>query len=171
MIFELIYRLRFYSLKHTRFSPLSIPIKYHYRTLYYLLLFVCRDISLNSGPVRNQCGKCSRPVAKNHRAMQREAYYYWYHIKCENISQFQYVSLGEDDEPWICRNYMNFQFSDSFFECFSEPNISIYQSPLILTELLQHDLINVSYLTACYIYQVMMTLHFLNDVANDAEAR
>ena len=46
---------------------------------------------------------------------------------------------------------------------------SIYQSPLILTELFQHNLINVSYLTACYLYQVMMTLHFLNDVAYDAE--
>ena len=46
----------------------------------------------------------------------------------------------------------------------------IYQSPLILTELFQHDLINFSYLTACYLYQVMMTLHFFNDVAYDAES-
>ena len=46
----------------------------------------------------------------------------------------------------------------------------VYQSPLIITELFQHNLINVSYLTACYLYQVMMTLHFLNDVANDAES-
>ena len=45
-----------------------------------------------------------------------------------------------------------------------------YQSPHILTELFQHNLINVSYLTACYLYQVMMTLHFLNDVAYDAES-
>ena len=45
-----------------------------------------------------------------------------------------------------------------------------YQSPLILTELFQHNLINVSYLTASYLYQVKMTLHFLNDVANDAES-
>ena len=45
-----------------------------------------------------------------------------------------------------------------------------YQSPLILTELLQHNLINVSYLTACYLYQVMMNLHFLADVAKDAES-
>ena len=43
-------------------------------------------------------------------------------------------------------------------------------APLILTELFQHSLINVSYLTACYLYQVMMTLHFLNDVAYDAES-
>ena len=48
--------------------------------------------------------------------------------------------------------------------------INIYQSPLILTELFQHNLMNVSYLTACYLYQVMMTLNFLNDVANDAES-
>ena len=45
-----------------------------------------------------------------------------------------------------------------------------YQSPLLLTELFQHNLINVSYLMACYLYQVMMTLHFFNDVANDAES-
>ena len=49
-------------------------------------------------------------------------------------------------------------------------NTSIYQSPLILTELFQHNLINMSYLTACYLYQVMVTLHFLNDVDNDAES-
>ena len=30
-------------------------------------------------------------------------------------------------------------------------------------------LINVVYLTACCLYQVIMTLHFLNDVANEAE--
>ena len=48
-------------------------------------------------------------------------------------------------------------------------DITSYQSPLVLTELFQRNLINVSYL-ACYLYQVMMTLHFLNDVANDAES-
>ena len=31
-------------------------------------------------------------------------------------------------------------------------------------------LINVVYLTACAFIQVMMTLHFLNDVASDAES-
>ena len=29
-----------------------------------------------------------------------------------------------------------------------------------INELFQHNLINVSYLTACYLYRVMMTLHF-----------
>ena len=52
----------------------------------------------------------------------------------------------------------------------SDWHIAIYQSSLILTALFQHNLINVSYLTACYLYQVMMTLHFLYVVANDAES-
>ena len=49
-------------------------------------------------------------------------------------------------------------------------NTQVQVLSLILTELFQHDLINVSYLTACYLYQVMMTLHFLSDIANDAES-
>ena len=49
-------------------------------------------------------------------------------------------------------------------------SITFYQSPEILTELLEHNLINVSYLTTCYLYQVMMTMHFMNDVADDAES-
>ena len=48
--------------------------------------------------------------------------------------------------------------------------IRFCKSLLILTELFQHDLINVSYLTACYLYQVMMTLHILNDISNGAES-
>ena len=43
---------------------------------------------------------------------------------------------------------------------------AIYQSILILNELFQHNLINVSYLTACYLYQVMMTLMTLNQHTN-----
>ena len=54
--------------------------------------------------------------------------------------------------------------------CLRQDKILFYQLPLISIELFQHNLINVSYLTACYLYQVMMTLHFLNDVANDAES-
>ena len=55
-------------------------------------------------------------------------------------------------------------------EVIEDSGNNVYQSSLILTELFQHNPIDVSYLTACYLYQVMMTLHFLNDVANDAES-
>ena len=40
-----------------------------------------------------------------------------------------------------------------------------YQSPLLLTELFQHSLINVSYLRACYLYQGMLPLSGHDDVA------
>ena len=46
---------------------------------------------------------------------------------------------------------------------------SIYRLPLILTALSYIDLINIAYLTAC-VYQVIMTLHFLNDVVGDVES-
>ena len=75
--------------------------------------------------MKNLCGICSRPVAKNHRAVLCEACYFWHHIKCEKISLAEYVSLCGDDKPWICRNCTNFLFSDSFFECDSEPNIAV----------------------------------------------
>ena len=46
-------------------------------------------------------------------------------------------------------------------------NNRYYQSPLVLTESFQHNLINVSYLTACYLY---LSGHddvaLLNDVDN-----
>ena len=66
--------------------------------------------------------------------------------------------------------YQWFVYGSFVWEIHVRYNKDKYQSPLILTEFSQHDLINVSYLGACYLYQVMMTLHFLTDVANDAES-
>ena len=79
---------------------------------------------MNPGPVRNPCGFFCRPVAKNHRAVQCEACYFWHHIKCENISPTEYSVLCGDDKPWICTNCTNFHFSDSFFESSNESTIS-----------------------------------------------
>ena len=81
---------------------------------------------------------------------------------------------GLDSELWSECKQIKFSFHYKYLDyIYFTSNIcnrtsDIYQSPLILTELFQHNLINVSYLKACYLYQVMMTLHFLNDVANDA---
>ena len=76
--------------------------------------------------------------------------------------------MEEDD----CRNYFMFNLNESMGlgPDRTRDGYIFYQSPLILTELFQHNLINVPYLTTCYLYQVMMTLRFLNDVANDAES-
>ena len=70
---------------------------------------------------------------------------------------------------WVIYNY-----ADENTLLFINANTDVLKKVLSVTpninELFQHNLINVSYLTACYLYQVMMTLHFLNDVANDAES-
>ena len=80
-------------------------------------------------------------------------------------SIYRSTSLSQSPREW--RKYFEISEVRHIKQNVSSPN---YQSPLILTALFQHDLINVSYLTACYLYQVMMTLHFLYDVANDAES-
>ena len=41
--------------------------------------------------------------------------------------------------------------------------------PLILCTFLHVDLINIAYLMACAFYQVIMMLHFSNNIANDVE--
>ena len=92
----------------------------------------------------------------------------------------QSVQLSQNSIRRIEITYKNEEFQiithleKSIFLYFKVTDLSArkisYQSPLLLTEMFQHRLINVTYLTACYLYQVMMTLHFLNDVANDAES-
>ena len=87
-----------------------------------------------------------------------------YSYKCQ-VSYLRYKTQCKyqwgwlDETPWTIAKLQ-----------WVRPGNAIYQSPLILTELSQHNLMNVTYLTACYLYQVMMTLYFLNDVANDTES-
>ena len=57
-----------------------------------------------------------------------------------------------------------------FHSYFRLSDIALYQLPLILTALLHVDLINVAYLMACAFIRFLMTLHFFNDVDNDAES-
>ena len=78
------------------------------------------------------------------------------HMVCMEQMKSSWVTKDKTWSEWLRYGLLEHSYKD------------VYQSPLILTELFQHNLINVSYLTACYLYQVMMTLHFLNDVANDA---
>ena len=89
----------------------------------------------------------------------RETFYRRHTVPVTSCSKVKYilkrVSFGSKD----CTKELKVECAYVWF----------YQSPLILTELIQHNLINVSYLTACYLYQVMMTMYFLNDVANDGE--
>ena len=88
------------------------------------------------------------------------------HISDDTHCKFRYSCEGYN---FLKLYYADARFSKNKTITKWRNNIVVYQSPLILTELFQHNLINVSYLTACYLYQVMVTLHFLNDDAYDAE--
>ena len=79
-------------------------------------MIISGDISVNPGPVKHPCGGCQRPVAKTHRAVQCDVCYYWWHIKCANISPATYTDMCGSDDPWVCNECNSFRFSESFFE-------------------------------------------------------
>jgi hypothetical protein len=73
----------FYHVKHSRINPSSVPVEFKQRIHRLLIiLIISGDISLNPGPVKNPCGLCAKPVAKNNRAVLCEGCNYWWHIKC-----------------------------------------------------------------------------------------
>ena len=76
-------------------------------------MIISGDISVNPGPAKHPCGGCQRPVAKTHRALQCDVCYYWWHIKCANISPATYTDMCGSDDPWVCNS---FRFSESFFD-------------------------------------------------------
>ena len=84
---------------------------------------------------------------------------------------FYFISRSE-------KTYISFVASPlmkyAFFASLDKINLNILYICLSVTShincIVARCLINVVYLTACCLYQVMMTLHFLNDVANDAES-
>ena len=55
-------------------------------------------------PVKFPCSKCNRAVAKNHRAIQCDSCNQWIHIKCNKISETQYLKLCQEDnnDHFIC---------------------------------------------------------------------
>ena len=59
------YAMLFYHVKHSRFNPPSVPVKFKQRIHRLLIILVISgDISLNPGPVKNPCELCAKPVAK-----------------------------------------------------------------------------------------------------------
>ena len=55
-------------------------------------------------PVAFPCGICSKPVARNHRAIKCDICKLWIHIKCNNLSKTEYLKHMDDDDntTWIC---------------------------------------------------------------------
>ena len=146
----------------TRIIYLLIPLlqllSFHRRSFWccVLLVYCCSHCVLGGGGVYALSSPLYRWLVCSTVAFPGHTHYLFLFSVClllTNHGPFDVLNITLSFQP---------PFSDNHHPFY------IYQSPLILTELFQHNLINVSYLTACYLYQVMMTLHFLNDVANDA---
>ena len=52
--------------------------------------------------VQFPCLKCSRAVAKNHKAVQCDICDKWVHIACNNLNTYTYKKLQKDKSPWYC---------------------------------------------------------------------
>jgi len=104
----------YYHTIYTR-RRFSKPIELRF-SIKFMMIWLSGDVALNPGPVKNLCGFCHRAVASNHRAVLCEACYNWCHIKCAGIFPNYYTELANSEDPWLCKNCVNFQFSDSFFD-------------------------------------------------------
>ncbi|XP_060577446.1 uncharacterized protein LOC132734674 [Ruditapes philippinarum] len=100
-----------------------------------LLIILAGDIATNPGPTKFPCGVCTKPVAKNHRALQCESCEFWIHIKCGNVTPAEYILLGNLDDPWLCKTCNDVSINQkctlsaykqdtNCINGFTEPNIS-----------------------------------------------
>ena len=48
------------------------------------------------------CGICKKSVNSNHRALQCDICDFWVHIKCNGLSDSDYLRLQLSDEKWFC---------------------------------------------------------------------
>ncbi|VDI02709.1 Hypothetical predicted protein [Mytilus galloprovincialis] len=84
--------------------------------LAFLLIITSGDIQTNPGPIKYPCGVCSKPVAKNHRALECDSCTYWVHIKCGGITPSDYQQFQKNKHlSWECPNCLLPNVTDSFF--------------------------------------------------------
>ena len=57
------------------------------------------DVQENPGPVRNPCGTCDRPVAKNHRHLSCDTCKRKCHITCGRISLAKFRWISSQNSP------------------------------------------------------------------------
>ena len=54
--------------------------------------------------IRFPCGTCGRAVQSNHRGVCCDHCNKWYHIRCANIADDDYMTLSSSSENWVCNN-------------------------------------------------------------------
>ena len=96
--------------------------------LVMVILLLSGDVQLNPGPPtrtpKYHCGVCSKNVNSNHKAMECEDCFTWYHIKCVNMGDNMYqVHMHHNSHTWVCFKFgiPNFT-SSSLFTTFTVSN-------------------------------------------------
>ena len=70
-----------------------------------ILILFCGDVALNPGPnYKYPCGICSKPVKCNQKGISCETCDTWYHAKCSNIPDTEYLALSNSPDPWCCND-------------------------------------------------------------------
>ena len=57
------------------------------------LVLLAGDVSLNPGPIIDQCAVCKKGCRRNQRAVQCDECDLWYHAKCSGITNEDYKVL------------------------------------------------------------------------------
>ena len=88
----------------------------------------------------SKCGKCSMPVFNHHNALCCDNSFCnkWFHLKCTNVSFYDYCKLGQSSSPWFCKNCFVFPFSHLETSLFVDIN-----PPILPTE-------SIPYCSSCH---------------------
>ena len=65
------------------------------------LVLLAGDVSLNPGPM-DVCQACNKGCRKNQRAIQCDDCDNWYHVKCINMAEPEFLHLTNPETAWIC---------------------------------------------------------------------
>ena len=86
---------------------------------YFSCLLLCRDVSLNPGPVKYLCGICDQSVKSNQRGIQCDYCDTWFHVNCINLNPIIYEALANTSCIWECDQCGFPNFSSSLLSSLS----------------------------------------------------
>ena len=91
------------SHRRSKFGKAQVNYYPNSTATFNINLNVCGDIEVNPGPVKDPCGKCSRPVKCNQRSLLFEDCNLYWHQKCiPDMTVTQYTLLITSTIDWIC---------------------------------------------------------------------
>lgn len=67
------------------------------------LILLCGVNLQNPGPTsRFPCGTCIRPCISNQKLVFCDRCSTWFHVRCQGLSNEEFIQLGRSSEEWLC---------------------------------------------------------------------